>query len=75
MEDISPTELQAKKDRALIAVKEEGIRRGHIRGNGGHGMMACPVVGCKGTVKFIVYGGTGKMMASCNKCVLVNIRE
>lgn len=72
---LSDAELKAKKDRALIAVKEEAIRRGHGKGSGGHGVMPCPIVGCRGSVKFIVYVGTGKMMASCNKCVLVNIRE
>lgn len=71
----SPSELQAKKDRALLAVKKEAARRGYRVGNGGHGMLDCPIPGCKGTVKFIVYSGTGLMMASCNRCVLVNVRE
>lgn len=72
---LSDAELKEKKDRAFLAVKQEAIRRGHGKGSGGYGVMPCPIFGCKGTVKFIVYNATGKLMASCTKCVLVNIRE
>ncbi len=60
---------------AIKAVKQHAEQKKLGRGRGGHGTMPCPVQGCKGLVRYLVYTSNGHMMASCSRAGCLKLRE
>lgn len=55
----------ANQMRAMDAAHSHAAAQGFKKGNGGQGLMPCPIPGCTGVLRYRVAGINGHMAAAC----------